>query len=211
MMTQYFTNPAQFGSFRCFLRSWKWWKTQNCEMPNVSDTRQIWPTRFASIAWDTAPESTLLSRPDLAWSSSEISWTIWLLRCPWCNGYRRRMWTRRHEFKSWTSLITFHIALIPLGKVWIQIFSLQLWVNSRADYILTNLLSTSIHGDKEKEKNPARILPGEKRKSLSREKKKRPTSSHQLKKIKRYAISWSKEQKPTAKCCNATITKRAQY
>ena len=35
----------------------------------------------------------------------------------WCNGYRRRMWTRRHEFKSWTILITFHIALIPLGKV----------------------------------------------------------------------------------------------
>ena len=27
----------------------------------------------------------------------------------------------------------FHIALIPLGKVWIQLFSLQLWVNSRAD------------------------------------------------------------------------------
>ena len=30
-------------------------------------------------------------------------------------------------------LIAFHIALIPLGKVWIQWFSLQLWVNSRAD------------------------------------------------------------------------------
>ena len=30
-------------------------------------------------------------------------------------------------------LISFHIALIPLGKVWIQLFSLQLWVNSRAD------------------------------------------------------------------------------
>ena len=54
-------------------------------------------------------------------------------RCPWCNGYRRRIWTRRHEFKSWTWLIAFHIGLIPLGKVWIQIFSLQLWVNSRAD------------------------------------------------------------------------------
>ena len=54
-------------------------------------------------------------------------------RCLWCNGYRRRMWTRRHEFKSWTNLITFHIALIPLGKVWIQLFSLQLGVNSRAD------------------------------------------------------------------------------
>ena len=54
-------------------------------------------------------------------------------RCPWCNGYRRRKWTRRHEFKSWTRLIAFQIALIPLGKVWIQLFSLQLWVNSRAD------------------------------------------------------------------------------
>ena len=40
--------------------------------------------------------------------------------CPWCNGYRRRKWTRRHEFKSWTRPIAFHIALIPMGKVWIQ-------------------------------------------------------------------------------------------
>ena len=54
-------------------------------------------------------------------------------RCPWCSRYRRRKWTRRHEFKSWTRLIAFHIALIPLGKVWIQLFSLQLWVNSRTD------------------------------------------------------------------------------
>ena len=54
-------------------------------------------------------------------------------RCQWCNGYRRRKWTRRHEFKSWTRLIALHIALMPLGKVWIQLFSLQLWVNSRAD------------------------------------------------------------------------------
>ena len=53
--------------------------------------------------------------------------------CPWCSRYRRRKWTRRHEFKSWTRLIAFHIALIPLGKVWIQLFSLQLWVNSRTD------------------------------------------------------------------------------
>ena len=54
-------------------------------------------------------------------------------RCPWCNVYRRRKWTQQHEFNSWTSLIAFHIALILLGKVWIQLFSLQLWVNSRAD------------------------------------------------------------------------------
>ena len=57
-------------------------------------------------------------------------------RCPWCNSYLRRKWTRRHEFKSWTRLIAFHIALIPLGTVWIQIFSLQLWVNSRIDWFL---------------------------------------------------------------------------
>ena len=39
------------------------------------------------------------------------------VRCPWCNGYRHRKGTRRHEFKSWTRLIAFHIALITLGKV----------------------------------------------------------------------------------------------
>ena len=58
------------------------------------------------------------------------------MRGLWCNGYCRRKWTRRLEFKSWTRLIAFHIALIPLGKVWIQLFSLQLWVNSRADGVL---------------------------------------------------------------------------
>ena len=47
-------------------------------------------------------------------------------RINWCNGYCRRKWTRRLEFKSWTRLIAFHIALIPLGKVWIQLFSLKL-------------------------------------------------------------------------------------
>ena len=60
-----------------------------------------------------------------------IYMSVW--RYPGCNGYRRRKWTRRHEFKSWTRLIAFLITLIPLGKVWIQLFSLQLWVNSRAD------------------------------------------------------------------------------
>ena len=59
---------------------------------------------------------------------------IW--RCPWCSGYHRRKSTQRHEFKSGTRLIAFHIALIPLGKVWIQLFSLQLWINSRADWVL---------------------------------------------------------------------------
>ena len=38
--------------------------------------------------------------------------------------------------KPWTRLIVFHIALIPLGKVWIQLIPLQLWVNSRTDLVL---------------------------------------------------------------------------
>ena len=37
---------------------------------------------------------------------------------------------------TWTKPIAFHIALIPLGKVWIQLFSLQLWVNSRTGWVL---------------------------------------------------------------------------
>ena len=57
-------------------------------------------------------------------------------RCQWFNGYHRWKWTRRHQFKFWTRLIAFHIALIPLGKVRIQLFSLQLSVNSRLDWVL---------------------------------------------------------------------------
>ena len=60
--------------------------------------------------------------------------SIWNIKsrwkCPWCNGYCRRKWTRRHELKSLTRLFAFYIALIPLRKVWIQLFSLQLCVNS---------------------------------------------------------------------------------
>ena len=56
--------------------------------------------------------------------------------CPWYNGNCRRKWTRWHEFKSWTRQIAIHMALISLGKVWIQLLSFQLWVNSRADWFL---------------------------------------------------------------------------
>ena len=73
------------------------------------------------------------SGSELTWEQRQ--WRGW--RCSqWCNAYCRQKWTRRHEFKSWTKLIAFHIALIPLGKVWIQLFSLHLWVNRRADWVL---------------------------------------------------------------------------
>ena len=67
---------------------------------------------------------------------SKSLWYDATWRCPLCNGYRRRKWTRRRKFIYLTRLIAFHIALIPLGKVWIQLFSLQLWVNSRANWVL---------------------------------------------------------------------------
>ena len=51
--------------------------------------------------------------------------------------YSNNIIITRHEFKSETRLIAFHIALIPLGKVWIQLFSLQLWVNSRIDWFFS--------------------------------------------------------------------------
>ena len=37
-------------------------------------------------------------------------------RSPWCNGYRRRKWTRPHEFKSWTTLIAFSQSTHNLGQ-----------------------------------------------------------------------------------------------
>ena len=40
------------------------------------------------------------------------------------------------EFKSWLRLFVFHIELIPLGKVWIQLFFLQSWERSCADWVL---------------------------------------------------------------------------
>ena len=42
----------------------------------------------------------------------------------------------KHEFKSRKRLIWFHIALIPLGKEWMLLFSLWLCVNSRIDWFV---------------------------------------------------------------------------
>ena len=85
-------------------------------LPPVTTTLQVRQTRHAGHSWR--------NRDELKWCSP-MDHHIW----PWCPW----IWTRRHEFKSWTRLIAFHIALIPLGTAWIQIFSLQLWVNSRTD------------------------------------------------------------------------------
>ena len=105
------------------------------------------------IDFTVSGKNCLIKLPSLTVTRvhSARSWTIIrgvyikkIWRCPWCNGYRRRKWTRRHEFKSWSRLIAFHIALIPLGKVWIQLFSLQLRVNSRTDWFFSLGEATSL-------------------------------------------------------------------
>ena len=54
---------------------------------------------------------------------------------PRWNGYCRGIRTGRPKFKSWTRLLAFRLLLIPFRKSLTQLFSLQLWVNSRADFI----------------------------------------------------------------------------
>ena len=87
--------------------------------------------------YPSAEMQSVYSRAPVDWAIRSVRRCPWCNsyrhRCPWCNSYRHRFWIRGSEFNSWTRLIAFHIALIPLGKVWIQLFSLQLWVNSRAD------------------------------------------------------------------------------
>ena len=85
-------------------------------------------------------------------------------------------------------------------------------------FIFTNLISTSIHGTRKKQKkNLARNKRkkclespprGKRKKKLGSKRKKRPTLSDPLKKIKGYAvIGQKKTKKKTRESCNATITK----
>ena len=58
-------------------------------------------------------------------------------RWSWPIGHDRRKWIRRSEFKSWTRLFAFHIALILFKKVWIQVYSLHLWRASGTVWVLS--------------------------------------------------------------------------
>ena len=51
----------------------------------------------------------------------------------WHNAFSHRKWTWQPNFNSWVRLFVFHIILIPLWKVWIQLFFCQLWINKKAD------------------------------------------------------------------------------
>ena len=53
-----------------------------------------------------------------------------------CNGYCHRKRTQRLKYKFWARMVAFHIVLIHLEKVWIQLYSLLLWVNNWANQAL---------------------------------------------------------------------------
>ena len=42
----------------------------------------------------------------------------------------------KNELKFWMRLFAFTIVLIPMGKLWMRLFSLQLWITDRADWAL---------------------------------------------------------------------------
>ena len=48
---------------------------------------------------------------------------IYIWKCTWYNGYPRRKWTLRSDFKSWTRLFTFLTALLSFRNIWIQLLS----------------------------------------------------------------------------------------
>ena len=61
---------------------------------------------------------------------------IYIYMRSWSNSYWRRKWTRWHNFKSLSRLLAFYQALISFWKVWIQLFSLLLWVDDNTEWAL---------------------------------------------------------------------------
>ena len=95
-----------------------------------SDSFVSYPRHSLGESYTCAQMQSMYWQPQLIWAidlpDQRHSYNMnerWGL---WSNSYCCRKWTRQPEFKSWVSL--FHIALIPLWKVWIQWFSLQLWI-----------------------------------------------------------------------------------
>ena len=68
--------------------------------------------------FETLQEKTKKSTPNDEYENFDNVHLEAATKCipTWCSRYRRRKWTRRHEFKSWPRLIAFHIALIPWGR-----------------------------------------------------------------------------------------------
>ena len=84
------------------------------DLPEAMNDREKWRERVRDIRasgttrwwWDRFSYKRYRAQSVLLFTNS----------CPWCNCYRRRKWTRRHEFKSSTRLIAFSHSTNTLGK-----------------------------------------------------------------------------------------------
>ena len=112
--------------FCCNIPSTKIDSSENCQLIR----KWYVPWLLRSLSWKKK-WIILLSRDDLlraclahklmveTWRKRRNSNTHTHRKDSWDNVYHRKKWTWRHGFKSWMTLIAFHIALIPLEKVWI--------------------------------------------------------------------------------------------
>ena len=132
--------------FKIILNEKKLLRRQNVLVKTRVDNRfSFTPTIFLSSCgfWFQLEMSYMSIHTEELWFNEIVClWlTIYTLPHPrsWalCKALRMNwaLWdpVRQNVNKQKTRLIAFHIALIPLGKVWIQLFSLQLWINSRTD------------------------------------------------------------------------------
>ena len=84
--------------FRLFIRLCEFMMFCVYLLENYSD----FPQNFLNFKFDKVEKQSIIY--------------ISIRRYPWCNGYRRRKWTRRHEFKSGTRMIAFSHSTNTLGK-----------------------------------------------------------------------------------------------
>ena len=127
------------------------------DLPTISQTIQWQRTRYAGeVRMNTWVMFFygLLHIDTAMLVNKQSVFTSGLWRCSWSNGYCDRKWTQQHKFKFWMRLIAFYVALIPLGKVRIQLSSLQPEINSRADWVLWIWLGNHSRRRKTPNSNP---------------------------------------------------------
>ena len=73
-----------------------------------------------------------------------------------CMSYHCRKWTDKSSSNPWRTCLYFTV-LIPLGMVWVQLFSLQ-WVNHWADWLLSLGMVTSLKKENSEEKGTTPFL-----------------------------------------------------
>ena len=85
--------------------------TRSCKNPppqKKTELAELW-TLLSRLTTESEKKDKYLDlgkELEKLWNMKVTIIPIVTWRCPWCNGYGRRNWTRRHEFKSWTDCIS---------------------------------------------------------------------------------------------------------